>query len=145
ARALDRGSHCPPSNAPQIQQLRFEGSHFSSAESEVNPAEMNSALAYLKDHSLIAARLSLKHRLFHKCVGVTAGDEVNAINLCGNQRIASVSFFVVTKMRHADDEGATLFLAQFLHHIACSNNRINVSHAFEVVGRDQSNWTHTQT
>ena len=104
---------------------------------------MNSALAHLKDHRLIAARLSLKHGLFHERVRVAAGDEVDSINLRCHEGIASLSVFVITEMRHADDERATFFLAQHFHYVALSNNRIDVSHALEVVGRDESNRTDT--
>src|SRR6185503_18063990 len=130
---------------PQIQQLRVEGSHSSAAESEVNPTQMNSALAHLKDHRLIAARLSLKHGLFHERVRVAAGDEVNSINLRRHHRIASLPIFVIAEVRHADDKRATFYIAQRLHHVASSNNRIDVGHAFEVVGRDQPHRTDTQT
>jgi hypothetical protein len=47
--------------------------------------------------------------------------EVDSINLRRHERIATFAVFVIPEMRHADDERATLFFAQLLHHVASRN------------------------
>src|SRR5215207_3551040 len=88
ARELDRGLRRQPSDVPQIEQPSRSRNQFSSAKCEVNPAHINSALANFKYQRLGAARLSLRHGLVHEDVCVTAGNEVNAVNLRRNERIA---------------------------------------------------------
>src|SRR5687768_10415471 len=47
-------------------------------------------------------------------------------------------------MRHSNDERAPLFFAQFFHNVASCNHGIDISNAFKVCGRDQSDRTNTE-
>src|SRR6185369_3008235 len=82
---------------------------------------------------------------FHERVCVAAGNEVNAVDLRRNQSVAVLSVVVIAKVRHADDEGTTLFFTQSLHNVTRSNNRIDVGDAFEIVWRDERDRTDTQS
>src|SRR5688572_6241290 len=106
---------------------------------------MNPAAAHLEDQSVRAARLLLRDRLLHERVCMTAGDEVDAVDLRRDEGIASLIILVVTQMRHANDERAAFFSTQLFHHVACGNGGIDERHSFEVVGSDQCNWTDTKT
>src|SRR6185436_19572141 len=89
---------------------------------EINPADIDAALAHLKDDGVLTGRLFSQHRRSHECVRVAAGDEVNAINLRGNLGVAYLPCFgvwIVTQVRHADDQ-LTMFLPpQNIDNLAC--------------------------
>src|SRR6267142_4656094 len=95
--------------------------HLPRSHREVHSAKVNAALAHLKDDRLFTGRLFLYHWFMHASMCVSAGNEIDAIHLGSNLRIANFVFLwllVITQVRHANNQVATLSVFQYLHYVA---------------------------
>src|SRR5262249_5820664 len=135
----------PLNRRSRIKQPASCGDQLSSPESEIDSAQINSALADLKDQRLRSTRLHLLDRPLHEEMAVSTGDEVNPVDLRGELAVVNAvasRICGVTEMRHANDQRAMLLFAQRLHHVARDDYRVVVSNAFEILRRDQRHRTH---
>ena len=79
---------------------------------------------------------------------VTAGDKVDAVNLRRDLSVAhlvSLRIRIIAKMRHAEDQCASLLLAQKLHHAARHAHRIKILKRLKIIRSDQTFGTNAQT
>jgi hypothetical protein len=98
----------------QVEQPARARSHFAVAHGEINPADIDAALSHLKNDGVVSGRLFCEHRAFHESMGVAAGDEIDAVDLFHDLRIAYLARFrvrIVTEVRHADYQLAFLTIS----------------------------------